>query len=147
MAAFLEATGDVNLTFSIGIDVNDAAGQPNQTLESFFFLDVTTQTVMAAFINGTTGNLSAVNNGTGYPDMTLCSFSLDGLDLTHQYAFFARISGATDGPDSFFLVAAPFAVPAPLVGAGIPGLIAACGGMFGFNWLRRRRNGEHLRVA
>ena len=107
LAAFLEATGDVNLTFSIGIDVNDAAGKPNQTLESFFLLDVTTQTVIAAFINGTTGNLSAVNNGTGYPDMTLGSFSLVGLDLTHDYAFFARISGATDGPDSFFLVAAP----------------------------------------
>ena len=57
LANFLQNQGDLNLQFSIGIDVNDAAGQPNQTLESFFFLDVTTKTVLAAFINGTTGNL------------------------------------------------------------------------------------------
>ena len=38
LKAFLEATGDVNLTFSIGIDVNDAAGQPNQTLEIVLLL-------------------------------------------------------------------------------------------------------------
>jgi hypothetical protein len=31
-------------------------------------------------------------------------------------------------------------VPGPLAGAGIPGLIAACCGMFGLNWRRRRKN-------
>ena len=30
-------------------------------------------------------------------------------------------------------------VPAPLAGAGIPGLVAACAGLFGFNLRRRRR--------
>lgn len=137
LANFLQSQGDLNLTFSIGIDVNDAAGQPNQTLESFFLLDVTSKTVVAAFINGTTGNLSAVNNGTGFPDMTLDTFSLAGLDLTHDYAFFARISGATDGPDSFFLVASPAAVPIPAVGAGVPGIIATMGMILA--WRRRRK--------
>jgi len=140
LANFLQSQGDLNLTFSIGIDVNDANGQPAQTLESFFFLDVTTKTVIAAFINGTTGNLLTPNNGTGFPDMTLGPLSLAGLDLTHDYAFFSRISGATDGPDSFFLVASPsVAVPGPIVGAGIPGLMAACFGMFGLRTWRRRR--------
>jgi hypothetical protein len=137
LAAFLQSQGDVNLTFSIGIDVNDAAGQPNQTLESFFFLDVTTQTVLAAFINSTTGNLSATNQGTGFPDMTLGSFSLIGLDLTHEYAFFARISGATDGPDSFFLVAAAQVDETPLPAAVWLFGSAAAGGAF---MLRRRKN-------
>ena len=39
-------------------------------------------------------------------------------------------------------VATPLAVPGPVVGAGIPGLAAM--GMFGLNFWRRRRRGDHL---
>lgn len=144
LANFLQNQGDLNLQFSIGIDVNDAAGQPRQTLESFFFLDVTTQTVIAAFINSTTGNLVPVNQGTGYPDMTLGPISLIGLDLTHDYAFFARISGATDGPDSFFLVAAPSVDETPLPAAAWLFGSAVAGGAF---MLRRRKNKVAAQVA
>lgn len=51
-----------------------------------------------------------------------------------QLIFFARISGANDGPDSFFLV--PSVVPGPVAGAGLPGLMLAFGmaGLF----LRRK---------
>jgi len=36
----------------------------------------------------------------------------------------------------------PVQVPGPIVGAGIPGLLTACFGMFGLNRWRRRRNGQ-----
>jgi len=58
------------------------------------------------------------------------------------------IGASNDGADSFLAFAQSAAVPGPIVGAGIPGLVAACGGMFGLNfWRRRRRNGGDLRVA
>jgi hypothetical protein len=44
---------------------------------------------------------------------------------------------STDGAESFLAFQA---VPGPIAGAGIPGLIAALGGMFGLNRYRRRRN-------
>jgi hypothetical protein len=46
---------------------------------------------------------------------------------------------STDGAESFLAFVAP--VPGPIVGAGIPGLLAACCGMFGLNRWRKRRNG------
>jgi hypothetical protein len=62
-------------------------------------------------------------------------------------AFAAAVCGTTgnfssnDGAESF-LAFNP--VPGPIVGAGLPGLIAACGGLFGLNFWRRRRNGATL---
>jgi len=47
-----------------------------------------------------------------------------------------------NGPSSGPFCAAPpcdVAVPGPIAGAGIPGLITACLGMFGLNWRRRRK--------
>lgn len=132
LAGFPGSTG-----FSIGIDVNDT-NKP-QTLESFFMFDLTAHSVLYAFLpNINDGiDLVAANNGTGFPDFKLNGLDVSGLIDGHQYAFFSRMTNINDGPDSFFLTAA--AVPGPVVGAGIPGLIAACAALWGLARSRRRR--------
>jgi hypothetical protein len=125
-----------SLGFSVGIDVNDT--NVAQTLESFWFLNYTQQTVLAVYSPGPGGTLLPdINNGTGFPDWTLTGFDLTGINIGDRIGFYARITGANDGPDSFFIQ--PFAVPGPAVGAGLPALVMALAGMFGFNRLRRRR--------
>jgi hypothetical protein len=135
--AFLLAHGATpgNLGFSIGLDVND--NNTPQTLNSFFFLDLTTHTVLASFTGGTAGNLTNANNGTGFPDYTLTGFTLNGVNPGDEIIFAARMTGLNDGPDSFFLE--PAAVPGPIVGAGVPGLIAGCMALVGLGRLRRKR--------
>jgi len=146
LRAFLLANGDPNLQFSIGIDVNDT-GTP-QTLEAFALLNLTQHTVLAQYSLLQPGGalIPSQNNGTGFPDYTLSGFNINlGTDIQagDQLIFYARISGANDGPDSFFLV--PQQVPAPIAGAGIPGLIAACGGLVAF--ARRRKKQQEMGVA
>jgi hypothetical protein len=50
----------------------------------------------------------------------------------------ATCQPANDGPDSLLAFVNPAAVPGPIVGAGLPGLIAAGFGMFGLNRFRRK---------
>ena len=109
--AFLLAHGgtNANLTFSIGVDVNDT--NKAQTLNSFFFLDLTTHTVLAAFTGGADGNVPSVNNGTGFPDYTLSGFTLNGINPGDEVIFAARMTGLNDGPDSFFIEPGVAAVP------------------------------------
>jgi len=138
LRAYLANNGDPNLTFSIGIDVNDT-GQA-QTLEAFALLNLTQHTVLAQYSLLAPGGalIPSQNNGTGFPDYTLSGFDINigtDIQLGDQLIFYARISGANDGPDSFFIV--PQAVPGPVVGAGLPGLMAACLGLWGL--ARRRR--------
>jgi len=125
--------------FSIGIDVNDT-NKP-QTLESFFFLDLTDKVVLASFLPGLNDgiDLLAPSNGTGFPDFQLTGLNTDSLINDHQYAFFARMTNLNDGPDSFFIASAQ-AVPGPIVGAGLPGLITACFALMGLAGWRRRKN-------
>jgi hypothetical protein len=124
--------------FAVGVDVNDTGTA--QTLESFWFLNLTQHSVLAVLSPGPGGiAIPSLNNGTGFPDYTISGFDLNRGDIVpgDQIIFFARITGANDGPDSFFLV--PQAVPGPVVGAGIPGLLMACGGLLALARRRMRR--------
>ena len=124
--------------FSVGLDVNDT--NTPQTLESFWFLNYTQKTVLAVWSPEPGGQVvAAVNDGTGFPDWTISGLSLLGINPGDTVGFFARITGANDGPDSFFLIPGTFAVPGPAVGAGLPALLAGVMGLFGLQRLRRRR--------
>lgn len=124
-------------TFSVGIDVNQT--NQAQTLESFYFLNLTDMTVLASYSPGPGGTLlPAPNNGTGYPDYLLTGFNIDRGDISlgDEIIFFARWSGANDGPESFFLVPTPnAAVPEPATWAMM--LIGFAG--VGFAAYRKRR--------
>ena len=111
IAVIAAINGGTGTGFNIGIDVNDTNSP--QTLESFFFLDLSSQTVLAAFLPGLDDgiDLLAAQNGTGFPDFQLTGLTTANLDPTHQYAFFARMTNINDGPDSFFIVASVAAVP------------------------------------
>lgn len=137
LQAYLIANGGGSLAFSVGIDVND--NNTPQSLNSFFMLNLTTHTVLAAYTAGPTP-MPNVNNGTGFPDFTLTGFNLtlgQDIHIGDQIIFFERMSNLSDGPDSFFIQ--PAAVPGPIVGAGIPGAVTALLGLLGLNRLRRRR--------
>jgi hypothetical protein len=130
--------------FSIGVDVNDTGTA--QTLESFWFLNLTTHTVLAAFSPGPGGTpIPSINNGTGFPDYTLEGFNLDRGDIHvgDKVVFLARMSGMNDGPDSFFLTQSVQAVPELSTWAM---MILGFFGIGGVTMLKRRE-GHPFRIA
>jgi len=135
---YIAAHGAVNLTFAVGIDVNDAGKTP-QVLESFYLLNLTQKTVLAAFLGP--ADIGSKNNGTGFPDYTLEGFNIalgSDISIGDQLIFFARISNASDGPDSFFLIpnveiVTPLPATVWLFGSAIGGAAVL---------LRRRRRKE-----
>lgn len=140
LGAFLLASNA--LTFNVGIDVNTAGG--NEVLQTFAIINLTQLTIVSLFqnVNGS-GAMVPTANGSGFPDFTLTGFdiTLADFNIGDTLLFYASWTGASDGSEQFFLVpnVNAVAVPGPIVGAGIPGLIAACFGMFGLRTWRRRR--------
>ena len=137
LRAFAIAQLGANADFNIGIDVN--SGNTTEVLNRFAVLDVANHVVLAFYNGG--ASLPTNNNGTGFPDYFLTGFDINRNDILPgaQIEFVAQWSNASDGAESFFLVPQVAAVPGPIVGAGIPGVIAACAALWGLGWRRRRR--------
>jgi hypothetical protein len=132
-----QLAGVVGTAFNIILDVNTTAAA-SESILLLEVLDLTLGTRIAHYDGPTLLGPFADNNGNGFGDFTFSTVSLAGLSLTDNILFHAQWTNAVDGGESFFLKA----VPGPIVGAGIPGLITACFGMVGFNRFRRRRNGQ-----
>jgi hypothetical protein len=132
-----------NAVINVGIDVN--SGNTTEVLQRFAVVDLANHTILAdtGVINMP---LPPTNNGSGFPDYLITGFDINRGDIqaNTQLLFLANWNNASDGAESFFLVPTIQAVPGPIVGAGLPGLLAGMLGLFGLNRWRRRRTGALL---
>ena len=116
-----------NLPFVVAIDVN-TTGAAGETLQLF---QVIVNGVVRDSFTGPAPIGNIANNGNGFGDWSLGVIA--PFAATDTVLFHAFWNGASDGAESFFIVP----VPGPIVGAGLPGLMAACGGLLVL--ARRRR--------
>lgn len=111
----------------LGVDINQASGQPAQTLTTFEML---LNGVVVDTFSGSLGNVPAGNNGNGYADFLLSNFSAFTSTDTIQFHFV--FSNANDGTENVFLIGGESVtvVPEPgtyalmLAGLGVMGFIA-----------------------
>nr|AEQ20554.1 PEP-CTERM motif protein [uncultured bacterium CSLC3] len=122
----------VGSIFQIAIDVNTTSAR-GETLQLF---EVIVDGVVAYNYIGPTPIGAIVNNGNGYADWTLGVVNLSSFADDADVLFHAVWTGASDGGESFFLIAGgqpPTQIPEPTTLA----LVAIA--MLGLGAIRRRR--------
>ena len=145
--ALLEALG---LSFAVAIDINTASN--HETLTAFQLIDLS-KPAGSRIIFDFTGSLALpdINNGNGKGDYLISGFDLlaAGVLPGDNLIFHAAWNNASDGAESFYIVPT-LAVPGPIVGAGLPGILAFLSGlvMFGLNrWRKFRDDGPTWMVG
>lgn len=120
--ATLKAIIGAGNSLMLGLDINEASGQPAQTLSLFTM--IMNNVVVDTFSFAGAGNVPAGNNGNGYADYLLGNFSSFALGDLIQFHFV--FNNANDGTENVFLIGTPgtpTATPEPtnsmLLGSGL----------------------------
>lgn len=163
LVKFQDLTGST--TFTAAANGNDIkiSGSNNLFIQVFDAAGINVLgTTTEVFSLKGTGDVTAfvqANDQFGNPE-AIQVFSLGAIDPNAQSGFtftaingevmtslrLLDLTGSINEFEHYRIEVAPTvsAVPGPILGAGLPGLITAALGLLGFNWNRRRRRGEHL---
>ena len=154
------ATQAGGVTFNVGIDVN-INNRASETLNFFQVIDLDKSAgnqVLYQYTGVANSNNigTASSPGNGWSDYRLFSIDLGlaalGVTAGDHIQFLANWSNANAGAESFFVfegsgpgsfcpdcVPTPVAVPGPILGAGLPGIVAGCLTLLGLARHRRKQ--------
>jgi hypothetical protein len=145
LRSLLMTLGDAGLSFGVAVDVN-STGAKSEVLTQFRLIDLDQAGTgplgsLVLFDLPAPFAMPDIRNGNGSADYLITGFNLSAAGILpgDRLLFQASWDHAVDGGESFYIVPIITAVPGPVAGAGIPGLVAACGMLIGFAKRRRRQ--------
>jgi hypothetical protein len=145
LRTFLTNLGDLGLSFGVAVDVN-STGAKSEVLTQFRLLDLDQAGSgplgsLVLFDLASPFAMPDIRNGNGSADYLITGFNLSGAGILpgDRLLFQASWDHAVDGGESFYIVPQLAAVPGPIAGAGLPGLVAALLSLFGLSRYRRNR--------